>query len=87
MKEELEQARADCAKAQEAVKASEANLTTKSMQHAQEVTTLRRELKSLQSNAKLADTVAELKEQNEEMERLLQSKCQEIEENDERFTK
>lgn len=73
-------------RAQEAVKVSEATLTTKTMQHAQELTTLRRELKSLQSNANLAETVAELKEQNEEMERLLQSKCEEIEENDERFT-
>lgn len=86
LKEELEQIRADRVKAEQALKASESSLSKLSMQHSQEVTTLRRELKSLQSNAKLAETVAELKEQNEELERVLASKTQEIEENDDRFT-
>lgn len=54
------------------------------IQHEQAVAALRRDLNALRANPKLEDKVIELEERHQEMEELLRSKCQEIEENDDR---
>ena len=48
---------------------------------------LRKDITALEASAKLVDTVADLQERNEELDNVLKAKCQEIEENDDRFIK
>lgn len=77
-------ARADCVESEKAAKAAEINLQLESVQHEKALSSLRREVNSLRENSKLEETVADLTERNNEMEQLLQAKCLEIEENDDR---
>ncbi|KAJ7786606.1 hypothetical protein B0H16DRAFT_1491052 [Mycena metata] len=69
---DLEQVRAQHARAEKTGKAAEVNLSLQNAQH-------RREMSELQSQL-----AADLEERNNEMEELLKIKCAEIEENDDR---
>ncbi|GJE89619.1 hypothetical protein PsYK624_057230 [Phanerochaete sordida] len=85
LKEQVEKARADYTRSEKEAKAAEISLSLQAVQHEKIVRDLRNELESLQESSKLAETVEELREQNQEMEDLLKAKCLEIEENDDRF--
>lgn len=80
----MEQARADYLDSEAAVKAAGVDLHFQSVQHEKAMASLRSEINSLQKNSQLEGTVADLTERNNEMEQLLQAKCLEIEENDDR---
>ncbi|THH31942.1 hypothetical protein EUX98_g2243 [Antrodiella citrinella] len=84
LRDELENARAEHAEAEKVAKAVEIDLQLQSVQHEKALSTLRREVSSLRVNSNLEETIAELSERNNEMEQLLQAKCMEIEENDDR---
>ena len=85
LKEQLERARSDYVLAEKAGKSAEINLSLQTVQNEKLVSSLRKELAALRESSKLEGTVAELKEQNAEMEELLRAKCLEIEDNDDRF--
>ena len=85
LREQLEKARADYVRAETEAKTAEINLSLQAVQHDKIISTLRKELETLQEAATLQQTVDDLREQNQEMEDLLKAKCQEIEENDDRF--
>lgn len=85
LKQELEQTRSDYIKSEKACKAAEAASAMQTIQHEQDLASLRRQLQALRESPKLEETIIELQEKNAEMEELLKSKCQEIEENDDRF--
>lgn len=70
---------------EQAAKATEIKLSFEIAQDEQTIASLRREVESLRGNASLQETIADLREKNEEMEQLLRAKCLEIEENDDRF--
>lgn len=72
---------------EKAARSAEVKLDLQAAQHNKTVESLRKELAALQKTAKLEETVLDLQERNAEMEELLRSKCQEIEENDDRFIK
>ncbi|GBE77563.1 hypothetical protein SCP_0104410 [Sparassis crispa] len=85
LKEELERSHADYTRIEKACKAAEVNLSMQVIQSEQSISALRREVSSLRASPKLEEIIAELKEQNTEMEELLRKKSVEIEENDDRF--
>ncbi|OCH89537.1 hypothetical protein OBBRIDRAFT_778313 [Obba rivulosa] len=85
LKQQLERTRNDYIMSEKACKAAEAASAMQSIQHEQDLASLRRQLQALRESPKLEDTIIELQEKNAEMEELLKSKCQEIEENDDRF--
>ena len=72
---------------EKAARSAEVKLDLQTAQHNKAVESLKKELAVLQETAKLEETVLDLQERNAEMEELLRSKCQEIEENDDRFIK
>lgn len=84
LKEQLAQAHTDYVECEKAAKAAEISLQLQSVQHEKALSSLRREVASLKENSKLEGAVADLTERNNEMEQLLQAKCLEIEENDDR---
>ncbi|TDL26365.1 hypothetical protein BD410DRAFT_783402 [Rickenella mellea] len=75
LKDELSQVGEQLVIAEKAAKAAETKLAFFSTQHEN----------TAASHRKAIQTVTELKEQNEELERVLRSKCVEIEENDDKF--
>ncbi|KAH8099775.1 hypothetical protein BXZ70DRAFT_217302 [Cristinia sonorae] len=85
LREQLEQAQAAYVEIEKAAKAAEISMELQTIQHEKTLSSLRREVNSLRANSKLEETVAELTERNNEMEQLLQAKCLEIEENDDRM--
>ena len=87
LKKQLEDTHAAQVQWEKTAKSAEVKLDLQVAQHNKMVESLRRELSAMQETAKLADTVADLQERNAEMEELLKAKCQEIEENDDRFIK
>jgi myosin protein heavy chain len=60
------------------------NVSLLTAQHKRELADVQRELDRLQSNGNPERVIAELEERNKDMEQLLQQKCAEIEENDDR---
>lgn len=87
VKKQLEETHANQVQWEKTAKSAEVKLDLQVAQHNKAVETLRKELAALQETAKLEDTVADLQDRNTEMEELLKAKCQEIEENDDRFIK
>ncbi|KAJ6520109.1 hypothetical protein C8R45DRAFT_808788, partial [Mycena sanguinolenta] len=81
---DLEQAKAQCARAEKAGKAAEVNLSLQTAQHRREMAEVQQQLTALQSGPDLSSALADLEERNNEMEELLKNKCAEIEENDDR---
>ncbi|KAG6873218.1 hypothetical protein C0995_001572 [Termitomyces sp. Mi166 len=81
---ELEQVRADLARAEKAANAAEVNLSLQGAQHKREMSELNYQLTALRAQPDLQSALAELEERNDEMEELLRKKCVEIEENDDR---
>ena len=64
---------------------TEANLAMREIQHKQTVTSLRNELSALRAQPSAEEEIVALAEKNKEYEELLRQKCEEIEENDDRF--
>ncbi|KAJ3555467.1 hypothetical protein NM688_g2563 [Phlebia brevispora] len=87
LKKQIEDTRATQVEWEKAAKSAEVKLDLQVAQHNKTVASLRKELVALQETVKLEDTVADLQGKNAEMEELLKAKCQEIEENDDRFIK
>ncbi|KAG1885564.1 hypothetical protein F4604DRAFT_1726845 [Suillus subluteus] len=85
LKETLEQIQLRLAQSEKAGKAAELSLALQTTQHEKAVSSLRWELDAVHSEPKLHDVVAELEEKNREMDQLLQSKCAEIEDYDDRI--
>ncbi|KAG2756501.1 hypothetical protein P692DRAFT_20843751 [Suillus brevipes Sb2] len=85
LKETLEQIQLRLAQSEKAGKAAELSLALQTTQHEKAMTSLRWELDAVRSEPKLHDVVAELEEKNREMDQLLQSKCAEIEDYDDRI--
>ncbi|KAG2076967.1 hypothetical protein BDR04DRAFT_1089250 [Suillus decipiens] len=85
LKETLEQMQLRLAQSEKAGKAAELSLALQITQHEKAMSSLRWELDAVRSEPKLHDVVAELEEKNREMDQLLQSKCTEIEEYDDRI--
>ncbi|KAF7347608.1 hypothetical protein MVEN_01517700 [Mycena venus] len=81
---DLENARAQHARAEKAGKAAEVNLSLQNAQHRREMSELEKQLTALQAQPDLSGVIADLEERNNEMEELLKNKCAEIEENDDR---
>ncbi|KAF8215930.1 hypothetical protein K438DRAFT_1799738 [Mycena galopus ATCC 62051] len=81
---DLEQAKAQYARAEKAGKAAEVNLSLQNAQHRREMSEVQEQLTALQSQPDLSGVLADLEERNNEMEELLKNKCAEIEENDDR---
>ncbi|KAJ7161292.1 hypothetical protein C8R43DRAFT_1175467 [Mycena crocata] len=81
---DLENTKAQLARAEKTGKASEVNLSLQSAQHRRETAELQRQLTAFQSQPDLGGVIADLEERNNEMEELLKNKCAEIEENDDR---
>ncbi|KAF7337491.1 Wd40 containing snare-dependent exocytosis protein [Mycena sanguinolenta] len=81
---DLEQAKAQYARAEKAGKAAEVNLSLQNAQHRREMAEVQKQLAALQSRPDLSSALADLEERNNEMEELLKNKCAEIEENDDR---
>lgn len=70
---------------EKAARSAEVKLDLQAAQHNKAIDSLRKELLALQETAKLEGTVLDLQDRITEMEELLKAKCQEIEENDDRF--
>ena len=87
IKKQLEDTHASQVEWEKVAKSAEVKLDLQVAQHNKAVDSLRKELAALQETAKLEDAVADLQDKNAEMEELLKAKCQEIEENDDRFIK
>ena len=87
LKKQLEDTRIAQVQWEKTAKSAEVKLDLQVAQHNKAVDSLRKELAALQDTARLADTVTDLEEKNQEMDVLLKAKCQEIEENDDRFIK
>lgn len=85
LKETLEHIQVRLAQSEKAGKAAELSLVLETTQHDKAMASLRRELDRVRSEPKLHDVVAELEEKNREMDQLLQSKCAEIENYDDRI--
>ncbi|KAG1826291.1 uncharacterized protein BJ212DRAFT_1475623 [Suillus subaureus] len=85
LKETLEQIQLRLAQSEKAGKTAELSLALQTTQHEKAMSSLRWELDAVRSEPKLRDVVAELKEKNREMDQLLQSKCSEIEDYDDRI--
>ncbi|KAG1904772.1 uncharacterized protein F5891DRAFT_945033 [Suillus fuscotomentosus] len=85
LKETLEQVQLRLAQSEKAGKAAELNLALQITQHEKAISSLRWELDAVRSEPKLHDIVAELEERTREMDQLLQSKCAEIEDYDDRI--
>jgi cell fate (sporulation/competence/biofilm development) regulator YmcA (YheA/YmcA/DUF963 family) len=85
LKETLEQIQLRLAQSEKAGKAAELSLALQTTQHEKAMSSLRWELDAVRSEPKLHDVVAELEEKNREMDQLLQSKCAEIEDYDDRI--
>ncbi|KAG2155503.1 hypothetical protein DEU56DRAFT_724162 [Suillus clintonianus] len=85
LKETLEQIQLRLAQSEKAGKAAELGLALQTTQHEKAMESLRWELDAVRSEPKLQDVVAELEEKNREMDELLQSKCAEIEDYDDRI--
>ena len=87
LKQLLEDTRASQQEWERTAKATEVKLDLQAVQHKKTVEDLRKDITALEASAKLVDTVADLQERNEELDNVLKAKCQEIEENDDRFIK
>ncbi|KAF8560108.1 hypothetical protein OG21DRAFT_26712 [Imleria badia] len=85
LKESLQQSELTLAESEKAGKVAEFNLTLQTTQHEKVAAALRREIASLQYGPELRSALAELEEKNREMDDLLRTKCQEIEEHDDRI--
>jgi len=85
LKAELERTRADYSRSEKAGKSAEMELSLLKTQHEQSVAHLQRQLNSLRPNPKKDVSIAELQEKIHEIDGLMRSKTQEIEENDDRF--
>ncbi|KAG1866422.1 hypothetical protein C8R48DRAFT_600624 [Suillus tomentosus] len=85
LKETLEQVQLRLAQSEKAGKAAELSLALQTTQHEKAISSLRWELDAVRSEPKLHDVVAELEERTREMDQLLQSKCAEIEDYDDRI--
>ncbi len=60
-------------------------LTLQSIKHKEVVDSLNAQLGRMQADGELRETILELQEKNEDLEKMLQEKNVEIEENDDRF--
>ncbi|KAG2156547.1 uncharacterized protein EDB93DRAFT_1127280 [Suillus bovinus] len=85
LKETLEQVQLRLAQSEKAGKAAELSLALQTTQHEKAMTSLRWELDAVRSEPKVHDIIAELEEKTREMDQLLQSKCAEIEDYDDRI--
>ena len=85
MKEKLDALRADYSRSEQNANAAEMQLTLQSVKHKEVVDSFNSQLARLQATSELQETVLELQEKNEDLEKLLQDKNGEIEENDDRF--
>ncbi|KAG2044351.1 hypothetical protein BDR03DRAFT_908619 [Suillus americanus] len=85
LKETLEQVQLRLAQSEKAGKAAELSLALQTTQHEKAMSSLQWELDAVRSEPKLHDVVAELEEKNREMDQLLQNKCAEIEDYDDRI--
>ena len=87
LKQQVEDVRSVQIEWQKTAKAAEVKLDLQTAQHNKTVEDLRKDITALEASAKLVDTVADLQERNAELDNLLKAKCDEIEENDDRFIK
>lgn len=85
IKETLEQIQLRLAQSEKAGKTAELSLALQTTQYDKAMASLRRELDTVRSEPKLLEVAAELEERNREMDQLLQSKCAEIEDYDDRI--
>ncbi|KAG1783583.1 hypothetical protein EV702DRAFT_1273838 [Suillus placidus] len=85
LKETVEQIQLRLAQSEKAGKAAELSLALQTSQHEKAMSSLQWKLDAVRSEPKLHDVVAELEEKNREMDQLLQSKCAEIEDYDDRI--
>ena len=85
LKQQVEDVRSLQIEWQKTAKAAEVKLDLQTAQHNKTVEDLRKDITALEASAKLVDTVADLQERNAELDNLLKAKCDEIEENDDRF--
>jgi hypothetical protein len=85
LNEALEAARTESVRSDTAAKMAQMQLAFQKSEHEQKLSTLHRELANLRRQPKLEERVAELEEQNQQMDDMLRTKCAEIEENDDRF--
>ena len=87
LKKHLEDSHASQVQWEKTAKSTEIKLDLQVAQHNKAVESLQKKIEALQGTAHLADKIADLEEKNAEMDELLRAKCQEIEENDDRFIK
>ena len=85
LKHKLNIARADHALSEQAAKSAEMQLTLQSIKHKEAIDSLNAQLASIQGSEKMEEAVLELQEKCEYLEKILQEKNAEIEENDDRF--
>jgi hypothetical protein len=81
----LDKTRANLLKAEDAQATAQLTLAFQKSEHEQTVSSLRRDIASLRSKPNMESVVAELEEKNRELEEMLRCKCEEVEENDDRF--
>lgn len=89
MREQLAVAKENLAQSEKSGKTVEMDLLLVKTQQERTIATLRQQLKQHEESGDkvqhMQKTIAELKDQVTEMENLLRSKCEEIEENDDKF--
>lgn len=85
LRQRLNIARADHALSEQASKSAEMQLTLQNIKHKEVVESLNTQLASLRGSEKLEETILELQEKCDYLEKTLQEKNDEIEENDDRF--
>lgn len=85
VKTELEQMKEKFMHAERDGKAAEMQLTLQTTQHNQALASLKREVQLLQVVSRPDERIQELEERIGDMDELMRSKTQEIEENDDRF--
>ncbi|KZT72868.1 hypothetical protein DAEQUDRAFT_550302 [Daedalea quercina L-15889] len=82
---DLDDAQTKLLQTEKALQGLEAESSMRQIQQEQTINVLKRDLRVLQSNPSLEEKIADLEERNTELEELLRNKCNEIEENDDRF--
>jgi acyl transferase domain-containing protein len=83
--EAVDRTRAELTKAENAVTASQVSLAFQKAEHEKVLSALREEIAALRSRPNLEPVVAEMERKNLDMEQMLRNKCEEVEENDDRF--
>jgi chromosome segregation ATPase len=83
--EAVDRTRAELIKAENAATTSQVSLAFQKAEHEKILSALREDIVVLRSRPNLEPVIAEMERKNSEMERILRSKCEEVEENDDRF--